>query len=204
MSSLHYNFQDFMYIDRKDGRKSKRYKHWCNNCHKDRGYAYKNKILKESLCHGCKMKDPEVLLKISNNSKKLKHSIESRTKISNTLYTRYGSSPLNRKIAINLRGRLSQAVRNNYKSGSAIKDLGCTIEQLRIHLESKFYPNPETGEAMSWDNYGRYGWHIDHIRPLCKFDLTNEVELKEACNFMNLQPLWFKDNLEKRHVDGTF
>lgn len=204
MTPLHYNFNDFIYVTRGDGNRSKRYKHWCSSCSTDRGYSYKNKILKESLCHSCKMKQPEVLSKISNNSKKLKHSEESKAKTSASLYKRYGTNPLNRKIATNLRGRLSQAVRNNYKSGSAVQDLGCSIECLKKQLESLFYPNPETGEMMSWDNYGRKGWHIDHIKPLCKFDLTNIVQLREACNFKNLQPLWFKDNLEKRHVDGTF
>lgn len=204
MTPLHYNFDDFTYVTRTNGRKSKRYKHWCLSCQKDRGYAYKNKILKESLCHSCKMKQPDVLAKISNNSKKLKHSVESKAKTSASLYKRYGSNPLNRKIAVNLRGRLSQAIRNNYKSGSAVKDLGCSIDDLKAHLEARFHHNPNTGEMMSWDNYGRKGWHIDHIMPLCRFDLTNEVELKKACHYTNLQPLWAKDNLEKRFIDGTF
>lgn len=204
MTPLYFDLNDFKYIVRKCGNRSKRYKHWCSSCSKDRGYAYKNKILKEPFCHSCKMKQPDVLAKISNNSTKLRHSEESKAKTSASLYKRYGSNPLNRSIAINLRSRLSQAIRNNYKSGSAVNDLGCSIEQLRIHIESKFYVNPETGEMMSWNNYGRKGWHIDHIRPLCRFDLTDAVQLKEACNYNNLQPLWFKDNLEKRHVDGTF
>lgn len=204
MTPLHYNLEDFIYVIRGDGNRSKRYKHWCASCQKDRGYAYKNKIIKEYLCHGCKMKQPDVLSKISLNSQKLKHSEKSKAKTSASLYKRYGSNPLNRKLAINLRGRLSQAVRNNYKSGSAVKDLGCSINDLKIRLESMFYPHPDTGEMMSWNNYGKFGWHIDHIKPLCKFDLTDEVQLKEACCYINLQPLWRKDNLEKRHVDGTF
>lgn len=197
-SSPWYDFNNFQYVMRSDGFKSKRYLHWCLQCSKDRGYAYKNKILKEPLCHDCKMKDPKVLKKISNNSKKLKHTKESKAKTSASLYKRYGTNLLNRKIAVNLRGRLSQAVRNSYKSGSAVDDLGCTVEEFRIYLESKWQLD------MSWDNYGRYGWHIDHIIPLCRFDLTNKVELKKACHYKNLQPLWAKDNLEKRHVDGTF
>lgn len=198
MISLYYNFSDFVYIIRSDNNRSKRYRHWCALCLRDRGYAYKNKIIKEPLCHSYKMKQIDVLTKISNNSKKLRHSAESKARTSAALYKRYNSNPLNRKIARNLRGRLSQAVRNNYKSGSAIKDLGCFICDLRTYRQSKFYSN------MSWDNYGRNGWHIDHIVPLCRFDLTNEVELKKACHYTNLQPLWWQDNLEKRHVDGTF
>lgn len=105
---------------------------------------------------------------------------------------------------MNLRSRLNQALKNNYKAGSAIRELGCSIEELKSYLESKFYNHPKTGEPMSWANYGRNGWHIDHVVPLCKFDLSDKVQLRKACNFRNLQPLWREDNLEKRHVDGTF
>jgi hypothetical protein len=48
---------------------------------------------------------------------------------------------------------------------------------------------------MSWENYGFYGWHIDHIIPLCS--AKNEEELKRLCHYTNLQPLWSTDNLSK-------
>ena len=98
---------------------------------------------------------------------------------------------MNFKLAKSLRGRLNQAVKNNYKSGSAIRDLGCSIEELKKYLESKFQPE------MSWDNWGKYGWHIDHIRPLSSFDLTDIKQVKEACHYTNLQPLWAVENLKK-------
>ena len=50
---------------------------------------------------------------------------------------------------------------------------------------------------MTWDNYGYYGWHIDHITPLASFDLTNRQQLLEACHYTNLQPMWAKDNMTK-------
>ena len=93
------------------------------------------------------------------------------------------------KIAHNLRVRMKDIFKNNFKSGSAVKDLGCSIKDLKIHLEQQFQ------EGMNWDNYG--SWHIDHIKPLASFDLAKREQLLEACNYNNLQPLWAKDNLSK-------
>lgn len=106
------------------------------------------------------------------------------------------------KLKNNLRSRFNKAIKNNYKSGSAVNDLGCSIEELKVHLEANFYPDFLSMTAMNWDNYGLHGWHIDHIIPLSKFDLTNPEELKQACHYTNLQPLWAKDNLSKgsRHA----
>lgn len=96
------------------------------------------------------------------------------------------------KLATNLRSRLCHALKLT-KGGSSIKDLGCSISELKQHLESKFQPN------MTWENYGRNGWHIDHIKPLSSFDLTNRKQFLEACHYTNLQPLWAKDNIRKHN-----
>ena len=95
------------------------------------------------------------------------------------------------RLSCNLRSRLKSAIKGNYKAGSAVKDLGCTVEQLKQYLESKFKP------GMTWDNWTVDGWHIDHIKPLASFDLTDRNQLLEACHYTNLQPLWAKDNLSK-------
>lgn len=100
-------------------------------------------------------------------------------------------SDIHLRLKVRLRKRLRQALHHNYKSGSAVADLGCDIEELKTYLESKFQPD------MSWNNYGLYGWHIDHIKPLSSFDLTNREQWLEACNYTNLQPLWAHDNLSK-------
>jgi hypothetical protein len=93
------------------------------------------------------------------------------------------------RLKIRLRSRLHKVLNGRYKSGSAVNDLGCSPKELKEYLESLFV------NGMSWDNYGE--WHIDHIRPLCSFDLTNREQFLEACNYKNLQPLWAKDNLYK-------
>lgn len=69
--------------------------------------------------------------------------------------------------------------------------LGCRLSELASYLESRFLP------GMSWEN--RNLWHLDHIRPLTTFDLTDPVQLAAACHFTNLQPLWAADNLRKGH-----
>ena len=107
------------------------------------------------------------------------------------------NNDLNFKIGKLLRGRVKSAIKNNQKVGSAVKDLGCSIKEFKLYLEKQFYPHPETGENMTWDNWASDGWHIDHIKPLSKFDLSNKKQFLLACNYTNLQPLWAKENLSK-------
>lgn len=97
----------------------------------------------------------------------------------------------NYKLMCNLRSRLYKASKGLRKAGSAVRDLGCTIPELKEHLENQFQ------EGMSWNNHGKYGWHIDHIKPLSSFDLSNKTQFLEACHYTNLQPLWARDNLSK-------
>jgi hypothetical protein len=96
------------------------------------------------------------------------------------------------KLAQTIRVRLRQAIKSNQKLGSAVKDLGCSIQELRQYLELKFQP------GMSWDNHSINGWHIDHVTPLSHFDLINDKDqFLQAVHYTNLQPLWAKDNLKK-------
>lgn len=97
------------------------------------------------------------------------------------------------RLASNLRGRLGVALKQGSKVGSAVDDLGCSINELREHLESKFQP------GMTWENWGRGRgkWQIDHIMPLAAFNLTDRQHVLLACYYLNLQPLWWEDNLAK-------
>lgn len=100
-------------------------------------------------------------------------------------------------LATLIRKRMNTALKRNYKSGSAVRDLGCSVEELKIHLEKQFQ------EGMTWDNHGRIDrknpkvWNIDHIKPLSKFDLTNREQFLQAVHYTNLQPLWAHDNISK-------
>ena len=67
--------------------------------------------------------------------------------------------------------------------------LGCEIDYLMYHLQERFKP------GMSWDNYG--DWHIDHIKPCAKFNLSDPRQQLKCFNYKNLQPLWAEDNLSK-------
>ncbi|RKZ06078.1 hypothetical protein DRQ25_14710 [Candidatus Fermentibacteria bacterium] len=97
------------------------------------------------------------------------------------------------RLRILLRDRFTKAIKNNSKTGSAVRDLGCSIEKLKLYLEKMFRP------GMSWGNHGagEDKWHIDHVKPLSIFDLTDRKQLLEACHYTNLQPLWQVENLKK-------
>ena len=112
-------------------------------------------------------------------------------------YKERSKSDLSFKLKKRLRSRIYKALKGNQKRGSVINDLGRSIEYLKSHLQKSFYDNPKTGEVMNWENYGNFGWHIDHIVSLKELDLTNPHFFKKACHYTNLQPLRWFDNLAK-------
>jgi len=95
------------------------------------------------------------------------------------------------KITNILRSRVRLALKGNPKIVTTMKLVGCSFKVLKEHLQKQFK------KGMSWKNYGRYGWHIDHIKPCCKFDLNKPSEQKKCFNYKNLQPLWARENLSK-------
>lgn len=100
---------------------------------------------------------------------------------------------INYKISSILRNRVNKIIKRNQRSGSAVRDLGCSVEDLKIWLEQQFEP------GMTWENYGQGEgkWNIDHIFPLSKADLTDRKQFLKVCHWFNLRPLWEKDNLAK-------
>lgn len=93
------------------------------------------------------------------------------------------------RLAANLRTGISQALNKNQKGGKLLDLVGCSITELKRHLEKSF------GAGMTWENYGE--WHVDHIRPCSSFNLAEPEQQMVCFNFSNLQALWAIDNLRK-------
>lgn len=99
------------------------------------------------------------------------------------------------RIKCALRSRL-RLVRKGQPSSAAFKMLGCSVEEFRSHIEGQFR------DGMTWENWGRgWGgareWHLDHIKALATFNLTDPAQVAKACHYTNLQPLWASENLSK-------
>jgi len=98
------------------------------------------------------------------------------------------------KLKIILRNSLNGIVWRGRKGGSTIRDLGCSLAELIDHLSKQFT------DDMSWDNHGAV-WEIDHIKPLCSFDLTDRNQFIKAVHYTNLRPLYKEENNKKSHKD---
>ena len=93
------------------------------------------------------------------------------------------------RIQRNCQKRIWDAVKGNCKSAPTKALIGCSADELKTHLESRFT------EGMTLDNYGE--WHVDHIKPCASFDLSAPHEQVLCFHYSNLQPLWAKDNMSK-------
>lgn len=94
-----------------------------------------------------------------------------------------------------LRGRILGALaRGVSKSGATVDLIGCSVPEFKKHIESLWKP------GMTWENYGRFGWHIDHVRPCASFDLTDPEQQRACFHYTNTQPLWHVENLKKGSV----
>ena len=65
--------------------------------------------------------------------------------------------------------------------------LGCSYDFFVSHIETQFK------EGMNWENYGE--WELDHIVPVSLG--KTEEEIISLNNYINFQPLWRKDNINK-------
>jgi len=143
---------------------------------------------------------PEIIKIISKRGREKRKllDIEKVRKVAREKWRKRVETDLNFKLLGNLRARVHLAIKNNYKGAHTIELVGCSIEQLKSYLESKFKL------GMSWDNWGNgwngkglQEWNIDHIKPCASFDLSKPEEQKLCFHYTNLQPLWAQENWDK-------
>lgn len=93
-----------------------------------------------------------------------------------------------------MRISIRQCLKGEKKRRKTFDLVGYTVEELKKHLERLFLP------GMSWSNYGgRGGWHIDHIIPLSRLNITSpeDQDFRRAWALNNLRPLWGRDNIAR-------
>lgn len=94
------------------------------------------------------------------------------------------------KAQYTIRSAAQRAVKRGMtRPNRSIDILGCNIVRFKQHIESQFKP------GMTWENHGRFGWHVDHIIPLSW--AKDSEDLRNLSHYTNLQPLWWRDNLTK-------
>jgi hypothetical protein len=174
----------------------------CTQCHKEKSITefHKNPQAKDSYRNICKLcQNLNNRLKWPSRKEKYRENrITYRKQNKNKIYNWRKNQLKNNiefRVLNNLRSRVNMALRNNQKSGHTLELLGCSIEFLKQHFESRFK------EGMSWSNYGRgfHGkgmkeWHIDHIIPCDKFDLTDPKQQEQCFHYTNLRPMWAEEN----------
>jgi hypothetical protein len=158
---------------------------------KERSKRYRNKN-KEHISVQCKEwyeRNKDCVIKKSKEYY-IKNKKECRKRQCDYINNRLRSEPLY-KLMYNVRSYVSLGLKGIVKCAHTQDLLGCTFEELKVYIESKFT------EKMSWNNYNYCGWHLDHIKPCAAFDLTDPEQQKQCFHYLNLQPLWAKENLLK-------
>ena len=133
----------------------------------------------------------------SDNKEKKKEYRNSHKEEKNEYYKKRRQSDNMFKLKHSIRDIIGSSLRRKSftKKLRTQNILGCSFEEFKIYLESKFEP------WMSWENKGKYngelnyGWDIDHIIPLAP--AKTEDEIIKLNHYTNLQPLCSYVN---RHV----
>ena len=107
------------------------------------------------------------------------------------------SLDLDFKFICNLRRHMARVFKGESKKLHSLEYCDYNPEEFKDYIEKQFQ------EGMSWDNWTIDGWHLDHIKPISKFNFFNNdgsenlEQIRECFSLINLQPLWARDNLSK-------
>ena len=159
----------------KDNTKNDGLYNQCKICRKD--YYMKNsiKLIQKQKDYYLDNRDRIKEYQVKNHNK----IIAQKKFYSNNKY----KSDINYRLICKTRSRIRNALQGKIKSSSSRDILGIDIDTYKKWLEFQF-----TTE-MNWSNI-----EIDHVKPICMFDVTKDNELREAFNWKNTQPLLKKDH----------
>ena len=177
-------------------------KEWKEN-NLDRYKAYFKSEKHKTYVNENKEKSKEIRKKyIVENAKIIKEKrkkYNKENKIKNDVYRyNYIKNRLNTDCLFKFKTNAANLIRQSFKYKKFTKKsktreiLGCSYEEFKIHLESKFL------SWMNWDNHGKYngteayGWDIDHIVPVSS--AITEEDIVRLNHYTNLQPLCSKVN----------
>ena len=193
----------------------------CKECRKE--YVRLNKDKAGSCCskeyqrqyqreHGKEYRArPEIQerIKLQNKEKYLKHGPNQKEINSNYYYANHEiikkqrreraverrRTDINHRIKVRLSNRVKDLLKdlNVKKSSSVLNLVGCSVAEFISHIESQFEPQ------MSWDNYGKYGWNLDHIVPCALFNLVKDEDQYQCFNFSNQAPRWATTEIAQSH-----
>ena len=174
-------------------------RHWCDPIAREKELIHNkkynqeyyknplNKAKKAEYFQNRMKENPEHLKYIKQKSRS-----KNKEKNQKKSILRYHNDPIFKMIGLQ-RYRIRSLLKNNdvIKNKRTYAYLGCTGQELKEYLEKQFK------DGMTWENHGKFGWHVDHIQPLHVFDLTDPEQCQIAFHYTNLQPLWWYDNLSK-------
>tara|TARA_R110002126_G_scaffold188431_2_gene336825 strand:+ start:472 stop:1068 length:597 start_codon:yes stop_codon:yes gene_type:complete len=169
---------------------------WCKSCHKIKNNKYyngnretvkaqkqeynkRNAVKQAAQGAEWRKNNPEYNKKYHD-----KWRTDNRDKV-NEYYRERMRDPL---VKLKHRARVRiREILGSVKDKTTPEYLGCSFEELVIHIEEQFT------EGMTWENMSE--WHIDHIIPL--FEGKTLEQVIPLFHYSNLQPLWATDNLQK-------
>jgi len=182
--------EEVEYYIRKDTGKRRGF---CKGCiaERNRDYRGRNKVMLSKMKLRWQIENKDKRAAISK-----RYYLKNKVKVNEYVkyYKREMRTPKQR-LRDNISRRIWRALKCNMRSKKTMELIGCSVDNLKAHLESKFV------DGMDWGNYGK--WHVDHIMPCASFDLSNGDQQRECFHYSNLQPLWAIDNRRKSAYCGV-
>lgn len=168
-------------------------------------YFTDNKIRFKEYKEKYKLENPDKVKSYSQNWYGKIKSSEELNKVYKHKKNYYHKNKMHNDVVYKIKNLTTGIISKSFKQNGYTKKsrtyeiLGCSFEEFKIHLESKFE------SWMSWDNRGKYngdfkyGWDIDHIIPLAS--AKTEEDIIRLNHYTNLQPLCSKINRDiKRDI----